>query len=161
MPFSYGDDSVVLSARPYLKLHSGRAFSYSTCSLRCSLSFGLPCLGSSSLKQVKPKKGSTHPEKPKALIPNLPRSRWTPSEWKKSDGTQGTWKLSAGKWLLGSSGQIRGLGFRDHGFGCRDQSFRFGVSGFWGPVPVSRAEEWTASGSQIWVLFWGGWMGRG
>ena len=25
-------------------------------------------------------------------------SRWTSSEWKKSDGTQGTWKLSAGKW---------------------------------------------------------------
>jgi len=25
-------------------------------------------------------------------------SRWTSSEWKKSDGTQGTWKASAGKW---------------------------------------------------------------
>ena len=26
-------------------------------------------------------------------------SRWTSSEWKKSDGTQGTWKSSAGKWF--------------------------------------------------------------
>jgi hypothetical protein len=25
-------------------------------------------------------------------------NRWTSSEWKKSDGTQGTWKLSPGKW---------------------------------------------------------------
>ena len=24
-------------------------------------------------------------------------SRWTSSEWKKSDGTQGTWQLSPGK----------------------------------------------------------------
>jgi len=26
-------------------------------------------------------------------------SRWTPSEWKKSEGTQGEWKTSAGKWF--------------------------------------------------------------
>eukprot|EP00913_Durusdinium_trenchii_P018909 g17767.t1 len=35
-------------------------------------------------------------------------SRWSPSEWKKSDGTQGTWKLSAGKWF-GDEKEDQGL----------------------------------------------------
>jgi len=35
-------------------------------------------------------------------------SRWTASEWKKSDGTQGTWKLSAGKWY-GNEEEDKGI----------------------------------------------------
>eukprot|EP00439_Symbiodinium_sp_Y106_P074772 s283_g14.t1 len=35
-------------------------------------------------------------------------SRWTPSEWKKSDGTQGTWQLSAGKWF-GNEAEDKGV----------------------------------------------------
>mmetsp|Transcript_6455 Transcript_6455/g.14859 ORF Transcript_6455/g.14859 Transcript_6455/m.14859 type:complete len:388 (-) Transcript_6455:68-1231(-) len=35
-------------------------------------------------------------------------SRWTPSEWKKSDGTQGTWQLSAGRWF-GDEAEDKGV----------------------------------------------------
>eukprot|EP00434_Breviolum_minutum_P020806 symbB.v1.2.018354.t1/scaffold1457.1/size117646/12 len=47
-------------------------------------------------------------------------SRWTSSEWKKSDGTQGTWKLSAGKWYNDES--------EDQGIQTAEDSRFFGLS---------------------------------
>ena len=71
MPFSYGDDSVVLSARPYLKLHSGRAFSYSTCSLRCSLSFWVALLRILKFKTGETEERKYSPGKAKSPDPEL------------------------------------------------------------------------------------------
>eukprot|EP00435_Cladocopium_sp_Y103_P034566 s6_g8.t4 len=47
-------------------------------------------------------------------------SRWTSSEWKKSDGTQGTWKLSPGKWYKDES--------EDQGIQTAEDSRFFGLS---------------------------------
>ena len=47
-------------------------------------------------------------------------SRWTSSEWKKSDGTQGTWKLSTGKWYNDES--------EDQGIQTAEDSRFFGLS---------------------------------
>lgn len=47
-------------------------------------------------------------------------SRWTPSEWKKSDGTQGTWQLSAGKWFANEA--------EDKGVQTAEDSRFFGLS---------------------------------
>ncbi|CAJ1328117.1 unnamed protein product [Effrenium voratum] len=47
-------------------------------------------------------------------------SRWTPSEWKKSDGTQGTWKLSAGKWFSNEA--------EDQGIQTAEDSRFFGLA---------------------------------
>ncbi|CAK9039371.1 unnamed protein product [Durusdinium trenchii] len=46
--------------------------------------------------------------------------RWTSSEWKKSDGTQGTWKLSAGKWYKDEA--------EDQGIQTAEDSRFFGLS---------------------------------
>ena len=46
--------------------------------------------------------------------------RWSSSEWKKGDGTQGTWQLSAGKWFKDSK--------EDEGIQTVEDSRFFGLS---------------------------------